>query len=102
MKYSMSNRKVKAPDASQATISHVFGAAAGKKVSGTTAAAAAAPVPSKVEKRLTHTDPRVQAFYDSLSAKEVIAHSIAVEKLGTSYDVTRTHGFLKWCKANPA
>ena len=102
MKYSMSmsNRKVKAPDASQATISHVFGAAATKKT--------VAPPPSKAEvmahiekKTLKSADSRVQAFYDSLSPKEVIAHSIAVDKLGTSYDVTRTHGFLKWCKANP-
>ena len=102
MKYSMSNRKVKALDASQATISHVFGAVTGKK------ATAAAPKESTkleiktTEKRLMSTDARVQAFYDSLSAKEIIAHSIAVDKLGTSYDVTRTHGFLKWCKANPA
>ena len=42
------------------------------------------------------TDPEVRAFYNTLSPNEVIAHSIAVTKLGTSYDVTRTHGFLKW------
>jgi hypothetical protein len=94
----MSNRKVKAPDASQATISHVFGAAVAKK----TPAPAKAVAGLTTEKKLTSDDTRVQAFYDSLSPKEVIAHSIAVEKLGTSYDVTRTHGFLKWCKANPA
>jgi hypothetical protein len=43
-------------------------------------------------------DPIVQAFYNQLSEKERIAHTIAVEKLGTSYDVVRTHGFLKWKK----
>jgi hypothetical protein len=40
----------------------------------------------------------VRAFYAQLSEREMIAHTIAVEKLGTSYDVTRTHGFLKWRK----
>lgn len=57
-----------------------------------------APATSSV---LSSTDPRVQAFYDQLSPAEIIAHKIAVEKLGTSYDVTRTHGFVKWSKANP-
>lgn len=45
---------------------------------------------------LKSTDPIIQAFYDSLTPYERIAHEIAVEKLGTSYDVTRTRGFLKW------
>jgi hypothetical protein len=45
---------------------------------------------------LKSDDPDVSAFYAQLSERERIAHSIAVDKLGTSYDVTRTHGFLKW------
>ncbi len=40
----------------------------------------------------------VMEFYGQLSEKEKIAHSIAVDKLGTSYDVTRTHGYLQWLK----
>lgn len=48
---------------------------------------------------LLSEDPCVTAFYTQLSEKEQIAHKIAVEKLGTSYDVTRTHGFLKWLKS---
>lgn len=47
---------------------------------------------------LTSNDPEIQAFYNQLTDKERIAHSIAVDKLGTSYDVSRTHGFLKWKK----
>jgi hypothetical protein len=47
---------------------------------------------------LLSEDPRVATFYAQLSPREQIAHKIAVEKLGTSYDVTRTHGFLKWLK----
>jgi len=39
-------------------------------------------------------DNEIQRFYNSLTEKEKIAHAIAVEKLGSSYDVTRTHGFL--------
>jgi hypothetical protein len=48
---------------------------------------------------LTSSDPLVQAFYNQLTERERIAHTIAVEKLGTSYDVVRTHGFLKWKKS---
>jgi hypothetical protein len=42
------------------------------------------------------TDPKVSAFMLSLTPSELIAHKIAKEKLGTSYDVTRTHGFVRW------
>ena len=97
----MSGRKLKPVDSSQATISHVFSIAA-KKAATPKVESAAIAVNPKVEKTLLSENPRVQAFYDSLSPREVIAHTIAVTKLGTSYDVTRTHGFLKWSKANPA
>lgn len=43
--------------------------------------------------------PEIRAFYASLRPAEKIAHTIAMEALGTSYDVTRTHGFLKWKKS---
>ena len=96
--------------AKQGTISHIFASAS------STASTGGAKVPKAIKKAsstpavpvaeapsaLTHPDPRVRAFYAQLSPAEVIAHTIAVEKLGTSYDVTRTHGFVKWCKANPA
>lgn len=49
--------------------------------------------------RLTSEDPEVAAFYAQLSPRERIAHTIAIDKLGTSYDVTRTHAFVKWTKA---
>ncbi len=52
-----------------------------------------------VASRLTHSDPVVQEFYDSLSPPEIVAHRLAADKLGTSYDVTRTHGFIRWNKA---
>ncbi len=42
--------------------------------------------------------PEIQAFYKSLNVAEQIAHQIAFEKLGTSYDVSRTHGYMKWKK----
>jgi len=56
---------------------------------------------SKQDNTLSSLDATVQAFYDSLKPNERIAHEIAVEKLGTSYDVTRTHGFVKWRAAQP-
>jgi len=47
---------------------------------------------------LHHEDPLIQEYYNSLTPNEKIAHTIAKEKLGTSYDVSRTHGFLRWQK----
>jgi hypothetical protein len=47
---------------------------------------------------LVHEDPLIQEYYNTLSPNERIAHTIAKEKLGTSYDVSRTHGFLRWQK----
>ena len=94
----MSARRAPKTDPTQATISHVFATKVAK------VPVVEHPAPKSdlcVSKKLTSSDARVQAFYDSLSPREVIAHSIAVEKLGTSYDVTRTHGFLRWSKANP-
>ena len=41
-------------------------------------------------------DPKIAAFMASLTPSEHIAHKIAVEKLGTSYDIARTHGFVRW------
>ena len=62
--------------------------------------------PVKTEKKaesstkvLKSDDPLVQEYYDQLKPAEIIAHTIAVEKLGTSYDVVRTHGFIRWSKA---
>ena len=45
------------------------------------------------------TDPQIISFMASLSANERVAHKIAVEKLGTSYDIRRTHGFMRWSAA---
>ena len=42
------------------------------------------------------TDPTISAFMKSLTPSEHIAHKIAVDKLGTSYDIRRTHGFVRW------
>lgn len=101
----MASRKPKAIDPTQTTISHVFAKVPKIAPSDTKTPVAAevSPLTSKTSTtKLSSADSRVQAFYNTLTPREVIAHSIAVEKLGTSYDVTRTHGFLRWSKANPA
>jgi hypothetical protein len=54
---------------------------------------------NQINTELGSANPEIQAFYNSLNAAEKIAHTIALEKLGTSYDVSRTHGFIKWKKA---
>ncbi len=61
------------------------------------------PQPVEQQRRLelpalTSDDPDISAFYAQLSEKERLAHAIAVVKLGTSYDVVRTHGYLKWLR----
>ena len=52
-----------------------------------------------VESGLVSDNPDIQAFYRSLHPAEQIAHTIAKEQLGSSYNVVRTHGFQKWKKA---
>lgn len=89
----MAARKPKTP---AVPISAFFAAAAATVAAPATITP---PAASTSTEKLTHTDPTVQAFYDSLTPAEIIAHRIAVTKLGTSYDVTRTHGFVRWNKA---
>jgi len=48
--------------------------------------------------KLMSENQEVQEFYNSLNKAEQVAHEIASEKLGTSYDVQRTHGYIKWKK----
>ena len=64
-----------------------------------TAQVTAQPTPQSLTPLLEikdSVDPKVAAFMASLTPSERIAHKIAVEKLGTSYDITRTHGFVRW------
>lgn len=84
-------------DPKQGNISALFGA----KKTDETIAAKKDSVCNLLEKDsiLKSVDHVIQAFYDSLIPHERIAHEIAVEKLGTSYDVTRTRGFQKWYTA---
>ena len=64
------------------------------------------PLKTEEKKTITATlksdDPLVQEYYNQLKPAEIIAHTIAIEKLGTSYDVVRTHGFIRWSKARIA
>ena len=104
------NSVVCAPESKQPNILSMFAAAAASPTTSTKkilpTKSAAKPVVStesasvSVEKPsdLTSEDPRVAAFYASLSPAEMTAHRIATVKLGTSYDVTRTRGFLAWSK----
>ena len=51
-----------------------------------------------LESQEPHEDKQIQAFMASLTPNERIAHQLATELLGTSYDVRRTHGFVRWMK----
>ncbi len=84
------------------SIANLFASATNKaSSSGTKQAVNVSKTESKQNTQLSSLDAQVQAFYNSLKPNERIAHEIAVEKLGTSYDVTRTHGFVKWRAAQP-
>lgn len=65
----------------------------------TGAVEAATEAATATSSRLTSVDPEVQSYYDSLPSSEATAHRIAITHLDTSYDVTRTNGFMKWKKA---
>ena len=41
------------------------------------------------------TDAKLDAFFATLTPAQRLAHTIAKEKLGSSYDVERTHDYLK-------
>lgn len=47
---------------------------------------------------LDHQNEQVKKYYTQLKPYERIAHEIAMDKLGTSYDITRTHGYLNWIR----
>lgn len=70
-----------------------------KNVPVATATAVAAASSSRIDTSvLTSEDPDIAAFYAQLNPQERIAHTIAIDKLGTSYDVVRTHAYTKWLK----
>ena len=74
-----------------------------KKGSAVGAATAAAGTDdSLVLPTLESSDPNISAFYAQLSERERIAHALAVVKLGTSYDVVRTHAYVRWLKSRGA
>lgn len=80
-------------DPKQQNIQFLFGVKKPTQTTTSKPSSTSTPIPG-----LASDDALVQAFYDSLGEKERAAHIIAVEKLGTSYDVRRTHGFLAWKK----
>ena len=55
----------------------------------------AAPV-VKVEELAT--DAKLEAFFATLTPAQRLAHTIAKEKLGSSYDVERTHDYVAYLK----
>lgn len=80
----------------QTNIKTLFSACKGVQKTEKKVAKASAKSVLEPADMLCSDDPEVQAFYRDLTPYERIAHTVAVEKLGTSYTVRRTHGFLKW------
>lgn len=44
-------------------------------------------------------EKQIELFYKSLSPNEREAHDIAAKMLGSSYNVAKTHSFIKWLKS---
>jgi hypothetical protein len=44
------------------------------------------------------TDAKLEAFFATLTPAQRLAHTIAKEKLGSSYDVERTHDYMAYLK----
>ena len=80
-------------DPKQGSITSLFGSGAAKPKSESTEKKVDSVITTSI---LSSTDPIINEFYESLTPYERVAHELAVEKLGTSYDVTRTRGFQKW------
>lgn len=45
--------------------------------------------------------PRTEEYIASLNEKEKKAYEIAKDHLGMSYDLTKSIGFISYCKKNP-
>jgi len=86
----------------QSSLASMFMGGGVKKTSATKTPKVAVVTATAATAKLTDPNPLVQEYYDQLTMSQVIAHSLAIEKLGTSYDVVRTHGFLRWMKARTA
>jgi hypothetical protein len=51
---------------------------------------------SKVE--TPTTDVKLEAFFATLTPAQRLAHTIAKDKLGSSYDIERTHDYIAYLK----
>ncbi len=47
---------------------------------------------------MTKNQKHIEEYLKELTEKENIAYNIAKEMLGTSFDVEKSIGFLKWAK----
>lgn len=56
------------------------------------------PPPPVAKESLPATDEKLEAFFATLTSAQRLAHTIAKEKLGSSYDVERTHDFIAYLK----
>ena len=47
---------------------------------------------------MTKNDKHIEEFLKNLTEKETIAYEIAKDMLGSSFDVEKSIGFLKWAE----
>ncbi len=47
---------------------------------------------------MTKNEKQIEEYLKGLTEKEEIAYNIAKDMLGTSFDIEKSTGFLKWVK----
>lgn len=88
--------KRKAPSVTVATGKQNIGFLFTQKTNTLTAPITEIKEDTTIPSQLKSEDLQVQAFYKQLSPSECTAHTLAVELLGSSYDVRSTHGYIRW------
>jgi hypothetical protein len=56
------------------------------------------PTAPVIKVEISATDAKLDAFFASLTPAQRLAHTIAKEKLGSSYDIERTHDYNAYLK----
>lgn len=54
------------------------------------------PVDTKTLALSVDSDPEIRAFYDQMSPKDQLIHTLAVQMLKTRYNPKRSNAWIQW------
>lgn len=57
------------------------------------------PVPERLSRLDKETQESIYEYLKQMTSNEKIAYVIAMEHLGTSFDVLRSNGYMEWTKS---